>query len=136
MANRYVKPGIFDSILPPKEENVNLSSQSINTNRKNSLSKKSIQSRTNNNSIDITNNNNNSNVINSVNSLKYSKNSIMSNYDNELNSNDDSYTSDEYDEYDDEEEAINKDFYIFEYNIPRTFNSLQIECLIRFFLKT
>ncbi|OUM68986.1 hypothetical protein PIROE2DRAFT_57748 [Piromyces sp. E2] len=33
MANRYIKSGIFDSILPPKEENINLSLNSINNNQ-------------------------------------------------------------------------------------------------------
>ncbi|ORX44697.1 hypothetical protein BCR36DRAFT_373172 [Piromyces finnis] len=133
MANRYVKPGVFDSILPTKNENLN--SSSIKNNDNNNLSRKSLQSKASNYSASLQNNNdNNSNIINSKCSIKLSKNTTISDsFEDELCSNDNSYNSDEYD---DEVDNINKDFYIFEYNIPRTFNELQIECLIRFFLKT
>jgi len=63
--------------------------------------------------------------------------------DNQNNSN----NNNEADRYDDstneyggkeneDNDTQNKEFYIYQYNIPRTFNSLQIESLTRFFIKT
>jgi len=151
LSNRFIKPGIFDSILPPppedlKESNNGLSSSSLNKSNTSNLSKSNNQLlNCNNNSI---NNKEETNIIGksisklSMNSLSQSRNTVNNTEDicDSYNSICTSSSNDNYDDSgdddDDDENAKNKDLYIFEYSIPRTFNSLQIECLTRFFLKT
>jgi len=147
LSNRFIKPGIFDSILPPppeenaKESNTELGSSSLNKSYVSNLSKNNNQSiNCKNNSISYNeevekSSKNNSKISISINSLSQSKNTI-NNTDNINSSYNSIYTSSSYDNDDNDENELDKSLYIFEYNIPRTFNSLQIECLTRFFLKT
>jgi len=149
LSNRYIKPGIFDSILPSpqldssKKEISNSNSSSLNKSHSNNISKKCNSTNSKNNSFDINKNSHcniyTENIINSVCSSKSkiiddninsSYNSIISNEKDNIDYNDDS------EEKNEEEDNLNEDCYIFEYNLPMTFNSLQIECLTRFFLKT
>ncbi len=145
LSNRFIKPGIFDSILPPppvgneKESNIELNLSSPNKSNTNNLSKNNNSS-INFNSEEIESQNKTTSKISiSINSLSQSKNTI-NNTDNISSSNISIHTSSSYDNDEgysnSDENNLDKNFYIFEYNIPRTFNSLQIECLTRFFLKT
>ncbi|ORX87466.1 hypothetical protein BCR32DRAFT_289289 [Anaeromyces robustus] len=150
LSNRYVKPGIFDSILPPlsksEEQNTELSSLSLNKSNIlntsiNSQSLKNINNNSYNNKDQVKISNNTLNSNNSISSNKYSKNeeNINNSNTNIIKDESESIINDEGDNSEiefEEDDDENKDLYIFEYNIPRTFNSLQIENLARFFLKT
>ncbi|KAG4094582.1 hypothetical protein H8356DRAFT_1692588 [Neocallimastix lanati (nom. inval.)] len=144
LSNRYVKPGIFDSILPtpvttPLESRKN-SINSLNA------SHRSINDQTLTPSEKLLNlvndvRNNKENLKNQHNSHNGSKSHLNSNnklYENEkiidtINHEDDD--NEENHEKMDENEQ-DKDYFIIQYNIPKTFNPLQIESLTRFFFKT
>jgi len=144
LSNRYVKPGIFDSILPtpvttPLESRKN-SINSLNA------SHRSINDQTLTPSEKLLNlvndvRNNKENLKNQYNSHNGSKSHLNSNnklYENEkiidtINLEDDD--NEENHEKMDENEQ-DKDYFIIQYNIPKTFNPLQIESLTRFFFKT
>jgi hypothetical protein len=139
LSNRYVKPGIFDSILPPHPNTPSDNGKSIE-----SLNNKCHQT------IITSDNVLKNELINNSSNDDGSNTNIKSNakLDENLNDNqNNSNNNNEADRYDDstneyggkeneDNDTQNKEFYIYQYNIPRTFNSLQIESLTRFFIKT
>lgn len=156
LSNRYVKPGIFDSILPQQDKSfnniqsiysINKSHHSVNGQTLTTSDKYFnlvIDVMQNKNVIinkeDKNDNNSNNNINNICSNKKLNENINNSDDNNSMDLNEYYCSAEEKEssekDIDEENEIQNKDFYIFQYNIPKTFNSLQIESLTRFFIKT
>eukprot|EP00833_Pecoramyces_ruminatium_P004265 jgi/Orpsp1_1/1178297/evm.model.c7180000064756.1 len=155
LSNRYVKPGIFDSILPQQDKSfnniqsiysINKSHHSVNGQTLTTSDKYFnlvIDVMQNKNVIinkeDKNDNNSNNNINNICSNKKLNENINNSDDNNSMDLNEYYCSAEEKEssekDIDEENEIQNKDFYIFQYNIPKTFNSLQIESLTRFFIK-